>query len=91
MFEKVFSAAVPFSSFINSPVFPDIYTKVEQMLMLKKKCSKRFSSNFSFSSLKTQSEVRPTSVCERLDVIRQVYVHTLCILHLLKDDPNKPH
>lgn len=36
MFGKVFSAAVPFSSFINSPVFPDIYTKVEHMLMLKK-------------------------------------------------------
>lgn len=33
----------------------------------------------------------PTCICEGLDVKRQVYVHTLCILHLLKDDPDKPH
>lgn len=33
----------------------------------------------------------PTSVCEGLDVVRQVNVHTFCILHFLEDDPNKPH
>lgn len=35
--------------------------------------------------------VGPTSVCEGLDVICQVNIHTLCILHFLKDDPNEPH
>lgn len=33
----------------------------------------------------------PTSVCERLDVVRQVNVHTLRILHFLEDDPDEPH
>lgn len=33
----------------------------------------------------------PTSVCEGLDVKRKVNVDALCILHLLEDDPNKPH
>ena len=33
----------------------------------------------------------PTSVCERLDVVRQVNVHALRILHFLEDDPNEPH
>lgn len=33
----------------------------------------------------------PTSVCEGLDVVRQVNVHTLCILHFLEDDPDEPH
>ena len=32
-----------------------------------------------------------TSVCEGLDVVRQVDVHTLCILHFLEDDPDEPH
>lgn len=33
----------------------------------------------------------PTSVSEGLDVKGQVNVHALCVLHLLKDDPDEPH
>ena len=33
----------------------------------------------------------PTCVCKRLDVERQVDVHTLCILHLLEVNPDEPH
>lgn len=33
----------------------------------------------------------PTSICEGLDVVRQVDVHTLRVLHFLEDDPNEPH
>lgn len=33
----------------------------------------------------------PTGVCERLDVVCQVNVHTFCILHFFEDDPNEPH
>lgn len=32
-----------------------------------------------------------TGVCEGLDVVRQVDVHTLCVLHFLEDDPDEPH
>lgn len=35
--------------------------------------------------------IKLTSVCEGLDVICQVNVHTLCILHFLEDDTNEPH
>lgn len=35
--------------------------------------------------------VGPTSVCEGLDVIRQVNIHALRILHFLENDPNEPH
>lgn len=33
----------------------------------------------------------PTSVCEGLDVICEVNVDTLSILHFLENDPNEPH
>lgn len=33
----------------------------------------------------------PTSVCEGLDVVRQVNVHALRTLHFLEDDPDEPH
>lgn len=33
----------------------------------------------------------PTSVCKGLDVVCQVNVHTLRILHFFEDDPNEPH
>lgn len=32
-----------------------------------------------------------TGVCEGLDVVRQVDIYTLCVLHLLENDPNEPH
>lgn len=35
--------------------------------------------------------LEPTGVCEGLDVVGQVNVHTFCILHFLEDDANEPH
>lgn len=52
---------------------------------------------FSFASVHqsppcpTRCVPGPTGVCEGLDVVGQVDVHTLCILHFLEDDPNEPH
>lgn len=45
--------------------------------------------NVNFGS--SEPSGRPTCVCERLDVVRQVDVDTLCVFHLLEDDSNKPH
>lgn len=44
-----------------------------------------------FNDHKQRDMTGPTSVCEGLDVVRQVNVHALRILHFLEDDPNEPH
>lgn len=74
MFGKVFSAAVPFSSFINSPVFPDIYTKVENMLMLKKNVQKDLAAIFPSAHLKRRVMLDlPVSVKDWMSYVKSMF------------------
>lgn len=74
MFGKVFSAAVPFSSFINSPVSPDIYTKVEQMLMLKKNVQKDLAAIFPSAHLKRRVRLDlPVSVKDWMSYVKSMF------------------